>query len=60
MYTKELTKTTKDVWKRNDKIALIGSLSFCSAIQRCALFVLSPIGAEVAWHAALRSLPCHM
>ena len=26
----------------------------------CALFVFGPIGAEVAWLVALRSLPCHM
>ena len=31
-----------------------------SAIWRCALFVLGPLGAEVAWLVALRSLPCHM
>ena len=29
-------------------------------IQRCALFVLGTIGAEVAWFVALSSLPCHM
>ena len=31
-----------------------------SAIMRCALFGLGPIGALVAWHVAMRSLTCHM
>ena len=37
-----------------------GLTLFHSAILRCALFFLGPIGAEVAWHVAMRSLPCHM
>ena len=52
----------KDYRSRNDnwKTAHMNTLSFYSAIWRCALFVLGPIGAEVAWLVALRSLPCHM
>ena len=46
--------------KYNWKTAHMGTLSFYSAIWRCALFVPGPIGAEVAWLVALRSLPCHM
>ena len=37
-----------------------GLTLFHSAIVRCALFVLGPIGAEVACHVAMSSLPCHM
>ena len=52
IYTNELHKDarfTNDNWKT----AHMGTLPFCNAIKRCALFVLGPIGAEVAWHVAV-------
>ena len=59
IYTKEIHKDNRF---RNDnwKTAPTGTLSLYSAIWRCALYVLGRIGAEVAWHVAFRSLPCHM
>ena len=59
IYTKELHKDQR-IEKNNSKTAQMGTLSVYSAIKRCALFVLGPIGAEVAWHETLTSLPCHM
>ena len=59
IYTKKLYKDHR-FGSDNLKTANMGTLYLYSAIYRCALFVLGPNGAEVAWHVALRSLICHM
>ena len=47
---------TKDIWKT----ALMGTLSFMVPSRDVHSIVLGPIGAQVAWHVAMWSLPCHM
>ena len=38
----------------------MGTLSLIGLFCDVQSFVLGPIGHEVAWHVAMRSLPCHM
>ena len=45
-----------DIWKT----ALMETVSFIMPFRDVHLTVLGPIGAEVAWHVVMRSLPCNM
>ena len=59
IYTTELTKTP-DLERIMEKLP---TRALCTFILQCRdvhSFFSVPIGAEVSWHVALRSLPCHM
>ena len=51
------TATHKEHTFRNN---IMGTPSFIVPSRHVHSFVLGPIGAEVAWHVEMRSLPCHI